>query len=154
MRSLTPLRLWYLHSLPHAKGCNRVLRKSCKNTTQARKGRKDSNENKHIHLHINVLGPLRPSQRKSQVLTTLLHGPSCPGLAHRPSSSAGGTTSTSKSFARRPTSSSRGLDQVQAGRFILFVSPVWIRDEVIRNEAHAILKPRPDDRHGPLHAMM
>jgi hypothetical protein len=41
-------RLWYLHSLPHTKGCNRALRKTCKNTIQARKGTKDSNENEHL----------------------------------------------------------------------------------------------------------
>jgi hypothetical protein len=104
----------------------------------SKKGRKDSNKNEHIHLHINVSGPLRPSQRKSQVLTTLLHGPSCLGLAYRPSSSAGGTTSTSNSFARRPPGSSAAS----------------IHNEAISDEAHVILKPRPDDCHGPLHAMM
>jgi hypothetical protein len=47
-----------------------------------------------------------------------------------------------------------GLDQVQAGYFILLVSPVRICDEAISNEAHVILKPRPNNRHGPLYAMM
>jgi hypothetical protein len=47
-----------------------------------------------------------------------------------------------------------GLDQIQAGYFIFLVSPVWIRDETISDEAHVILKPRPNDRHGPLHAVM
>jgi hypothetical protein len=40
--------LRYLHSLPHTKGCNHTLRKTCKNTIQARKGTKDSNENRHL----------------------------------------------------------------------------------------------------------
>jgi hypothetical protein len=40
--------LQYLYSLPHTKGCNRALRKTCKNTIQARKGTKDSNENEHL----------------------------------------------------------------------------------------------------------
>jgi hypothetical protein len=30
---------------------------------------------------------------------------------------------------------------------------VWIRNEAISNKAHVILKPKLDDRHGPLHAM-
>jgi hypothetical protein len=43
-RSLTPLRLRYLHSLPYAKGHNRALSKSCENVIQAIKGTKNSNK--------------------------------------------------------------------------------------------------------------
>jgi hypothetical protein len=44
VRSLMPLRLWYLHSLPYAKGRNRVLSKSCENVIQAIKGRENPNK--------------------------------------------------------------------------------------------------------------
>jgi hypothetical protein len=47
-----------------------------------------------------------------------------------------------------------GLDQVQAGNFILLVCPVWIRDEAISDEVHVVLEPRSNDYPGPLHAVM
>jgi hypothetical protein len=46
------------------------------------------------------------------------------------------------------------LDQFQTGCLVLLISPVRIRDKAISNEAHVILEPRPNDRQGPLHAMM
>jgi hypothetical protein len=70
-RPLTSPRPRYLHSLPYAKGHNRVLRKSCESTVQAIKGRKAQTKLKkpNIGLCLEFLRPPRPPRPKYEILT-------------------------------------------------------------------------------------
>jgi hypothetical protein len=47
-----------------------------------------------------------------------------------------------------------GLNQAQAGDFVLLIRSVRIRDEAISNDVHVVHEPRPNNRHSPLHAVM